>query len=151
MPDLLAGVVRMPVVYEPWFVYVATLDASPTAYEFFDILVPDATGTWDRLTTTNAAVTSGYAFALEKFVTGDLTVQVAIPGSAVPFIASGVIRPTQLVKFAFAAAKQSVAAAAAADLAAGRCLGRLSHHHVDHENLRVTAANDVIVIRTGVL
>ncbi len=151
MPSLLEGVVRMPVVYSPWFIYVATLVGSPASYEFFDLLEVDASGTWDRNVTDDDVIDVGYCFALEKFTTGDLTVQVAVPGSAVPFIADGVIRPTQLVKFAFAATKQTVKAALAADLAAGKCLGRYSHQHTDHETLRVSAAADVIIIRTGVL
>jgi hypothetical protein len=141
----------MPVVYQPWFIYKVSLVASPTTYEFLDILVPDASGNFDRLETDDAVVDTGYAFALEKFTTGDTEVQVAIPGSAVPFIAGGVIRPTGGVKFNFAATEQTVVAAAAADLAAGRWLGRLSHHHEDHELLRVTAADDVVVVRTGVV
>lgn len=150
-PVLLEGVVRMPVVYQPWFIYKATLVASPTAYQFLDLLLPDATGAFDNTAVTDQDLANGYAFALEKFTTGDTEVQVAIPGSAVPFIAGGVIRPEGLVKLAVAAGVQSVVAAAAADLALALCLGRLSHHHGNHEQLRVTAANDVVVIRTGVL
>jgi len=148
-PVLLEGVVRFPVVFEPWFVYEATLVASPATYQIFDMLETDAAGTFDRNVTTDDVLDVGFCFALEKFVTGDLTVQVAIPGSAIPFIAGGVIRPLQLVKFAFAATVQTCVAALAADLAAGKVMGRLSHHHEDHQNLRVTANGDVVIIRTG--
>jgi len=149
VPTELEGVVRMPVVFEPWYIYDATLTASPASYEFFDLLEVDAAGVWDRNVTTDDVVDVGYAFALEKFVAGDTKVQVAIPGSAVPQIASGVIRPTQLVKGVFAGGDFKVIAALAADLAAGKVLGRLSNHHADHQNLRVTATDDVVIIRTG--
>ncbi len=150
MPTELEGVVRMPVVFEPWFIYDATLVAAPASFEFFDLLFPDSAGAFDRNVTTDDVVDIGYAFALEKFVTGMTEVQVAIPGSAVPQIASGVILPCGLVKFAFGSGDSSVVAGAAADLAAGKILGRLSNHHADHQNLRVTAADDVVIIRTGV-
>jgi len=149
LPTELEGVVRMPVVYEPWYVYKVQLVASPASYEFFDMLFPDASGNFDREVTDDKVLDQGYCFALEKFTTGDTEVQVAAPGSAVPMIASGVIRPFGLVKFNFAAGDQSCVECLAADLAAGRCIGRLSNHHEDHENIRVTAANDVVIIRTG--
>lgn len=149
LPSDLEGVVRMPVVFAPWYIYTATLVASPASYEFMDILFPDVAGKFDRLVTDDAVVDTGYAFALEKFTTGDTTVQVAVPGSAVPFIGNGIIRPTQLVKFNFASSKQTVTAALAADLAAGKVLGRCRNHHEDHENLRVTATDDVLIILTG--
>lgn len=149
MPTELEGVVRMPVVFEPWYIYEATLVAAPASFEFFDLLFPDGTGKFDRNVTDDDVLTVGYAFALEKFVTGMLTVQVAIPGSAVPMIASGVVLPCGLVKLNFAGGDQSCVAAIAADLAAGKVIGRLSNHHADHQNLRVTAADDVVIIRSG--
>jgi hypothetical protein len=149
LPTELEGVVRMPVVYEPWYVYKVTLVASPASFEFFDLLFPDASGLFDRNVTDDDVLDNGYCFALEKFVTGMTEVQVAAPGSAVPMIASGVIQPFGLVKFNFAAGDQSCVEALAADLAAGKVIGRLSNHHKDHENIRVTAANDVVIIRTG--
>lgn len=148
MPALLEGVVRMPVVYQPWYIYNATLVASPTAFQFFDMLFP-ASGLWDRLVTDDAVLVTGYAFALEAFTTGMTTVQVAVPGSAVPFIAEASIEPTSLVKFNAGGGLQSVDAASAADLAAGRVIGRMRNHHEDHENLRVSAANDVVIVLTG--
>ena len=149
MPSLLEGVVRMPVAYEPWYIYKVQLVGAPASYEFMDILFPDAAGKFDRAVTNDQVFDVGYAIALEKFTTGDTEVQVAVPGSAIPFIAGGVIRPTQLVKFAFAASKQTAVAALAVDLAAGKVLGRLRNHHEDHENLIVSANGDVIIILTG--
>lgn len=149
MPVLLEGVVRFPSSYEPWYIYEATLDASPTAFQFGDVLVADSSGTFDRSETDNDVLDTGYVFALEKFVTGMTKLQVAVPGSAMPFIAEGVIRPLSLVMLGFAATVQSAAAAVAADLAAGKVMGRMRNHHEDHENLRVAAANDVIIILTG--
>ncbi len=150
MPAKLEGVTRFPTSYEPWYVYKADLVASPASFEFLDMLEVDATGLWDRNVTDDDVIDVGYAFALEKFVTGMTQVQVAVPGSAIPFVATGVIRPTQLVKFNFAATLQSVVAALAADLAAGKVIGRLRNHHEDHELLRETATDDVIIILTGV-
>lgn len=149
MPVLLEGVVRFPSSYEPWYVYEATLIGSPTAYEFGDLLFPDSAGLFDRIETDEALIFTGYVYALEKFTTGDTTVQVAVPGSAIPFIANGVIRPTALVKIGFGATVQSALEAVAADIGTGKILGRMRNHHEDHENLRVTAANDVIVILSG--
>ena len=149
MPSELEGVVRFPIVYAPWYVYNATLVGSPASYEFFDILFP-AAGLFDRAVTTNQIFITGYAIALEKFTTGDLTVQVAVAGSAIPFLAGGVVEPGSLVKMSFAASKQKAVAASAADLAAGLVLGRMTHHHEDHENLRVAADLDIVVIRTGI-
>ncbi|KKN76257.1 hypothetical protein LCGC14_0372830 [marine sediment metagenome] len=151
MPVLLEGAVRFPTSYEPWYVYQATLVAAPTAYQFLDVLFPDAAGNFDRLETNDAVVDTGYVFALEKFTTGDLTVQVAVPGSAVPIIIGASVRPTQLVKFAFAATVQSFVAALAADIPLGRVFGRLRNHHEDHETLRVTVANDIGILLTGVI
>jgi len=149
MPSELEGVVRFPVVYQPWYVYLATLVGSPASYEFFDILFP-AAGLFDRAVTNNQIFITGFAIALEKFTTGDLTVQVAIPGSAIPFLAGGVVEPGSLVKMSFAASKQKAVAASAADLAAGLVIGRQSNHVEDHENLRVAADLDIVVIRTGI-
>ena len=149
MPSELEGVVRFPVVYQPWYVYLATLVGSPASYEFFDILFP-AAGLFDRAVTNNQIFITGYAIALEKFTTGDLTVQVAVAGSAIPFLAGGVVEPGSLVKMSFAASKQKAVAASAADLAAGISIGRMTHHHEDHENLRVAADLDIVVIRTGI-
>lgn len=151
MPLLLEGVVRFPVSYEPWYVYEATLVGSPTAYEFGDILIPDSAGLFDNSATTDEDFTLGYAIALEKFVTGDKTVQVAVPGSAIPFIADGAIRPTSQVKLVVVTTVQTVvpAVAAGVSLAAGQVLGRLRNNHEDHENLRITVADDVIIIMTG--
>ena len=150
-PSLLEGVVRYPPAYEPWYIYKAQLVAAPASYEFMDILFPDSSGKFDRLVTNDAVVDTGYALALEKFTTGDTEVQVAVPGSLFPFIAGGVIRPTQLVKFAFAASKQTMVAALAVDIPLGKVFGRLRNHHEDHENLIVSANGDPVIILTGVI
>lgn len=151
MPVLLVGAVRFPTSYEPWYVYKAILVASPKTYQFLDVLVPDAAGAFDRLETNDAVVDTGYVFALEKFTTGDIEVQVAVPGSAVPIIVGASVRPTQLVKFAFAATVQSFVAALAADIPLGKVFGRLRNHHEDHETLRVTVANDIGILLSGVI
>jgi len=149
MPVLLEGAVRFPTSYEPWYVYTATLVAAPKTYQYLDILIPDAAGLFDRLEADDAVLTTGYAFALEKFTTGDLTVQVAVPGSAIPFIVDATVRPTSLVKTNFAATVQTMILANAADLAAGKAIGRARNHHEDHETLRIAVANDIMVILTG--
>ena len=151
---LLDASVRFPTVYAPWYVYDATLVGAPAAYQYGDMLFPNAAGLWDRAVTDEQVLDVGYAFALEAFKTGDITVQVAVPGSAIPFIAEAFISPTQLVKFGFgilAAGEQSVKAALAADITLGNVLGRLRNHHETHSNLRTTAANDIVVVLTGVI
>ncbi len=149
MPVLLEGVVRMPVAYEPWYIYKVELIGAPTAFEFMDMLFPDSAGKFDRVETDAFDLANGYVFALEKFVTGMTELQVAVPGSAIPFIAGGVIRPTGLVVLDFTATLQSAVAGVAADLAAAKVIGRMRNHHEDHELLRVSASDDVIVILTG--
>ena len=78
------------------------------------------------------------------------TVQVAVPGSAVPAISEVDIQPCELVLLNQTALVQTIAPAVGASFAAGAVLGRLGNHHGDHQNLRLTAANDVVIIRTGV-
>lgn len=151
MPVLLDGAVRFPTSYEPWYVYKATLVAVPTAFFTLDVLVPDAAGNFDRLETNDAVVDTGYVFALEAFKTGDTEVQVAVPGSAVPIVIGASVRPTQLIKFAFAAGVQSFVAALAADIPLGKVFGRMRNHHEDHETLRVTVANDIGILLSGVI
>lgn len=151
MPVLLTGAVRFPTSYEPWYVYKATLVAVPTAYFFLDVLVPDAAGNFDRLETNDAVVDTGYVFALEAFKTGDTEVQVAVPGSAVPIVIGASVRPTQLIKFAFAAGVQSFVGALAIDIPLGKVFGRMRNHHEDHETLRVTIANETGIALTGVI
>jgi len=151
MPVLLDGAVRFPTSYEPWYVYKATLVAAPTAYFFLDVLVPDAAGNFDRLETNDAVVDTGYVFALEAFKTGDTEVQVAVPGSAVPIVIGASVRPTQLIKFAFAAGVQSFVAALAVDIGNGKVFGRMRNHHEDHETLRVTIANETGILLSGVI
>lgn len=148
MPVLLEGVVRFPAVYAPWYVYKATLVGSPAAFAVGDVLFPSG-GEWDRLVTDDAVLVTGYAFALEKFEAGMTEVAVAVPGSAVPFVAAVDIEPTSLVAFAFAATLQTVDVCSAAQLAAGKCIGRLRNHHEDHQTLRATEANDIVIILTG--
>lgn len=149
MPVLIEGVLRVPSQYSPWYIYTATLVAAPASFTYLDMLFPDASGNFDRQVTTDAVITAGYAFALEKFVTGMTVVQVLVPGSIVPMIADTTIRPTGLVKFVFGSGVQTITVAAAVDLAAGKVIGRMLHHHVDHETLRVPLANDIVLVLTG--
>jgi hypothetical protein len=149
--ELIANSVRFPVTYAPWYVYTATLDASPTAFEYGDMLVPDAAGTWDKNGADEADLSLGYAFALENFAVGDTTVDVAVPGSAVPLLAEASIRPTSLVSFDGSTDPQRVTVGSATLLAAGKVLGRLRNHHADHNNLRLTVLNDIVVILTGAI
>ena len=149
MPALLVGVVRYPPAYSPWYIANATLIASPASFTFGDILFPDASGNFDQLVTTDAVLTAGYVIALEAFVTGMTVCQVAIPGSVIAFPVDTTVRPCGLVKFVFSGGVQSITAAAAADLAAGKVLGRMRQHYQDHENLRLPSANDIVLVNTG--
>lgn len=149
MPVLLEGATRFPVAYAPWYVYNVNLVAVPAAFQIFDVLVPDADGRFDRLTTDDASLETGYAFALEKFKTGMKEVQVAVVGSMVPFVAGGTLRPLSLVKFNYAAAVQNAVAANAADLAAGRVIGRYRCLLDSNNDLSNAVTDDLILIHSG--
>lgn len=148
--ELIDASVRFPVTYAPWYVYTATLVGSPAAYEYGDMLFP-ASGLWDKAVTSPQVLDVGYAFALEEFTTGDTTVQVAVPGSAVPLIAAASIEPTQLVQMNAGTDPQQVIPALAAQITGGFILGRLRNHHENHQTLRETAALDIVVVLTAVI
>ncbi len=104
--------VRFPTGFAPWYVYKATLVASPAAFEYGDLLFPSS-GAFDKFTDLAALIlNTGYVMALEPFVVGMTEVQVAVPGSVLPCIAGGVIQPEALVKVQSIAGAQSIIQAA---------------------------------------
>lgn len=151
MPAALVGAVRFPSTYQPWYVYVASLVATRTAaFTYGDLIIPNGSGLFDNVAASATSLASGYAFALEADDGVMTTVQVAVPGSAFPVVAKDTsVLPGCLVKLSVTSTVQTVVIATATDLAAGYVLGRYRCHHQDHEELRQTAANDIIVVNTG--
>jgi len=145
--------IRFPVGYSPWYVYEATIAASET-FEFMDVLIPTS-GVFSRLETDDAILASGYVFALEAIETAVATttvIQVAVPGSLVPFIAGeDSVEPEELVKFNFTGGKQSMVSASATDLAAGRVMGRYRNQNTNAQNLRLADTDDIIYVLSGVI
>ncbi len=141
-----------PVGYSPWYVYRADLVASPTAFDKYDILVPTA-GKYDRAAD-DADLSAGYVIALEKYKSGKDSIQVAAPGSLIPSVAGGAVQPNGLVKVdvnTSATIGMRLVAATAADLAAGKVVGRMRNHKSNHINLKAAAANDIIHVLTGAI
>lgn len=149
MPALLVGVARFPSTYSPWYIFLADLQATPGSFTYLDMLIPNSSGLFALETTTDDVLTTGYAFALEAYDGVMTQVQVAVPGSVVPMIADNTLRPCCLVKFVYASSAQNVTIAAAADLAAGKVIGRYMCHYLNHEELVVTATSDPILVLTG--
>jgi len=150
MPALLDGVAQVPIGYAPWYIYTVNLVASPAAFTIYDVLFPDSSGNFDRLVTDDAVLTTGYAFAAADYNTGDITAQVLAPGSLVAMIASSTnLQPFCLVKFHYASSVQTAVIAAAVDLAAGKAIGRYMANLSNY--VQISAANDPIIVRSGVL
>ena len=150
MPALLDGVAQVPLAYSPWYLYTVPLVASPAAFTIYDVLFPDSSGNFDRLVTDDAVLTTGYCFAAQDFVTGMTSVQVLVPGSLVAMVANGTdLKPFCLVKFHYASSVQTAVIAAAADLAAGKAIGRYRANLNNY--VQISAANDLIMVHTGVL
>ena len=141
-----------PVGYGPWYVYRAELVASPSEFNRYDVLVPDANGKFDQAAT-GAVVVNGFVIALEQYESGMTHLQVATPGSLVPGVAKGAIRANGLVKIDLDGTSKEMTydAATAADLAAGKVIGRLRNLDSNSKQLRAAAANDIIHVQTGVI
>lgn len=153
--ELLDASVRFPVAYQPWYVYRATLKSGFLAFEYGDMLVPEnisGAGVWDRAQQDEGVITTGYGFALEDGSDVNLTtVDIAVAGSAVPLIAESSILPTSLVSIDASTTDQRVTVGTAVLLAAGKVIGRYRNSHEDHQNLRITATDDIVVVLTGVI
>lgn len=149
--------IRFPVGYSPWYVYEATVDKDEVLIEFMDLLVPVVGGVFKRpavQVTAGEPVLTGYCFALEaksEVTTEDQVIQVAVPGSLVPLIAGGVLRPESLVHMSIGADPfpQTLSVAIGADFAAGRIIGRYRNQNTNAQNLRDSAANDIVYVLTG--
>lgn len=150
MPALLDGVAQVPIGYGPFYLYTVPLVASPAAFTIYDVLFPDSSGNFDRLVTDDAVLTTGYAFAAADYTTGDTEIQVLAPGSLVAMIANGTdLTPFCLVKFHYASSVQTAVIAAAADLAAGKAIGRYRANLSNY--VQISAANDPIIVHSGCL
>ncbi|MDE1866783.1 MAG: hypothetical protein KGI08_03610 [Thaumarchaeota archaeon] len=150
MPALLDGVAQVPIGYNPWYIYTVNLVASPTAFTIYDVLFPDSSGNFDKLVTTDSVLTAGYAFACADYATGDTTAQVLAPGSLVAMIAlTTTLTPFCLVKFSYSSPNQTAVIATATDLAAGKVIGRYMANLSNY--VQISAANDPIIVRSGVL
>jgi len=150
MPTELEDII-FPVVYQPWYFYEVTLVASPADFDIGDVMFPDSSGNFDRLETDAAVLTTGYVFALEAFDTENpqTSIQAATPGSLMPFPADNTLTPCCLVKFQYSGGLQKVTIASAADLAAGKVIGRFRNHHNYNQVLRITVADDIVDVLTG--
>ena len=156
MPALLNNEL-FPLGYEPWYVYNATINAV-RKIDKFDVLVAD--GTTGRFVQNSAAgdldLTDGYVIALEQRDAGTATgrMQVLLPGSLTPAIThSANTKPAIPVKATRDATHGVlVQEASAADIAAGRCIGRLRGPLEDYLNIRTTsAARSLVAVQTGLI
>jgi len=144
--------IRFPVGYSPWYVYEATLVASPNTFAVMDVLTP-AAGLFDKSESAgDITLLNGYVFALEAYFVGMTSLQVAVPGSLVPLVAGAAIQPEGLVKIVIGADPfpQTVQAALVADFTAGQAIGRYRNQNTDAQNLRAAAADDIIYVLSGV-
>jgi len=153
MPQAISDAgIRFPVGYSPWYVYEATLVASPNDIEFMDLLLADGSGTFDRPNTAvDLVLEGGYCFALEVPVSGQTVIQVAVPGSLVPLIAGEDLQPEELVKMNTGADPfpQTVEAVTALGFASGFVLGRYRNLNTNAQNLRTAVDGDIIYVLTG--
>lgn len=146
--------VRFPTGFAPWYVYKATLVASPNIFEYGDVLLADASGTFDKDLTAGPLdldLSGGYAFALEPFEIGMTEVQVAVPGSVFPAIAEANLQPESLVVVSSTAGTQTIAQGVISDIPLGTILGRFRNHHFNNEILRLPVTDDIINVLTGVI
>lgn len=150
MPALLDGVAQVPIGYSPFYIYTVNLVASPAAFTIYDVLFPDSSGNFDRLVSDDPVLTAGYAFAAADYVAGNTTIQVLAPGSLVAMIAyTTTLTPFCLVKLHYASSVQTAVIADATSLAAGKAIGRYMANLSNY--VQVSAANDPIIVRSGVL
>ena len=156
MPSTLKNM-QFPKVYEPWFVYDATVSRT-RKIERYDVLVADAaTG---RFVTPQATgdvdLSDGYVVALEEVAQGSGTqvIQVAMPGSVIPAVTGAAnAKPGMAVKPHRDATHGTVMMeASAADIAAGRCIGRIRTQIATHNLVGLVAAiRTPILVQTGLV
>ena len=148
---------QFPKTYEPWFVYDATVN-SVRKIERYDFLVPD--GNTGRFMQQAAAgdidVSDGYVVALEEVAagSGNKVIQVAMPGSCVPAATNAAnAKPAMAVKAVKDATHGTlIAEASPADIAAGRCVGRIRTQIAVHNLVGlIAAARTRIIVHTGLV
>ncbi len=144
--------IRFPVGYSPWYVYEATILAGET-FETFDVLISDSAGKFiSPPTDADVVLTGGYCFALESLdaaLAVDTVIQVAVPGSLVPFVAGSGLQPEELIKITTSSGLQTANAAVGADFAAGEVVGRYRNQNTNAQNLRLAVDQDIIYILSG--
>lgn len=148
--------IRFPVGYSPWYVYEATIKIGET-FEFMDLLLADSAGQFVRPSADNPSLVGGYCFALEALDSASLTttvIQVAVPGSLVPFVAGEGLQPEELVILGVNTGgddEQTAEAAIAADIGTGKVIGRYRNQNTNAQNLRLAADQDIIYLLSGVI
>lgn len=156
MPSTLKNFL-FPEGYTPWYVYDAVVN-TVRAINRYDVLLSDAaTGRFARAASAgDQTLNEGYVVALEErnAASGTDTIQVAAPGSLVPAATHAAnLRPGAAVKAVNDTTYGTlVAQASAADIAAGRCLGRVRSLYEDHKLLRLAAAiRSHVLVQTGLI
>ena len=152
-----ASLARMdfPQYYGPWYKKRCTL-AGATPFARYDILVPNNAGAYVPASD-NAVLTGGYVCAVQSFRSGMTEVECLLPGSVIPVevqLAGGTHLATgELVKLNVAANETRVILAVAADLTAGRVLGRIRTrlNNGEEKMCRAFADGDIATVHTGVL
>lgn len=148
--------IRFPVGYSPWYVYEATILAGET-FEFIDLLLANAAGKFVRPSSNNPVLLGGYCFALESLdiaLAVDTVIQVAVPGSLVPFVAGETLQPEELIVLGVDTGsddEQTAEAAVAADIGTGKVIGRYRNQNTNAQNLRLAEDQDIIYILSGVI
>ena len=166
MPEKLKNY-QFPVTYAPWYVYDATIRRTREIYKF-DVVLPTTadkseyqhfTGAAGNTNNSDLPLAAGYAICLENVETDadnpTITAQVAMPGSAIPGVVNGEVAQGALVKARYVSATDGIllVEANAADLAAGKVLGRLRVSLADNNFLQKTSTNgkDPVIVQTGVV
>lgn len=154
MPNSLA-LEDFPQVFGPFYKKRCKL-AGATDFARYDFLVPNNAGTYVPAAD-NAVLTTGYVIALQEFYSGMTEVEIALPGSVVPCevdlpggqnLASG-----GNIKLHVAGNETFIRPCPAADVAAGRCAGRIRMRILAGEEkmCRAFADGDLATVHTGVL
>ena len=142
-----------PQVYTPWYKKRCQLTGN-TAFSRYDILVPNNAGTYAPAPN-DAVLTGGYVCAVEAYKSGADEVECVLPGSVIPaevqLGASEHLATGEMVKLNVAANQTRVVVADAADLAAGKVLGRIRMRIRGGEEkmCRAFADADIATVHTG--
>ena len=149
MPKELANQLY-PVGYGPWYKFDAQIVDNPTAWEKYDILSLSS-GRVNQAED-NAALFGGYCIALEAYKAGMKAIAVAMPGSLIPAILGAITQPGSLLKIDLDETDgMRLVPATAADLAAGRVVGRYRNPGTSTTNIKQGEIGSIAHVLTGVL